>query len=90
MTTPTAPRPIARDDLADVLHAAELVIDAQFGSVPMIQRKLRVRLARAGCVFAILADHGVVGPSVGTRAREVLVTPADKAAVLEQLRSAAV
>ncbi len=85
----TAPQPISRDDLPDVIRAAEILIDSQFGSVSMVQRKTRLGFAHTQRLFAILEAHGVVGPAVGSMAREVLVTAADKAAVLDKLRGAA-
>jgi ribosomal protein S25 len=56
-------------------HAADLIINSQLGSVPMLQRKLRVDLAEAERVMNLLEDRGIVGPAQGVRAREVLVKP---------------
>jgi S-DNA-T family DNA segregation ATPase FtsK/SpoIIIE len=79
-------RAASEDDDGDedplLTQAMEIIVRSGLGSTSMLQSKMKVGFSRARRIMDQLEERGVVGPSEGSKPRDVLMTVEE----LEQLR----
>ena len=69
--TTSSPSENPQDELYE--EAKALVVDMQTASISLLQRRFRIGYNRAARIVDELEDHGVIGPSTGSKPREVLL-----------------
>ncbi|QDU63143.1 DNA translocase FtsK [Planctomycetes bacterium Pan216] len=74
-----------RDPLYE--QAVDVIINAQRGSVSLLQRALGIGYGRGARLIDFMAEDGIVGEYNGSQAREVLYSPEDWAQAREHLFS---
>ncbi|MDO4929424.1 MAG: DNA translocase FtsK [Corynebacterium sp.] len=79
-------QPESDDDVDMLCAAAELAAYSTTLSISNLQRKLRMGFSKAGRMMDQLEEFGVVGPAVGTKAREVIITEEDLPSIQWMMR----